>query len=203
MKVSGFYMSNGKNKGEARNNVENMFKEEIAPILSVVLGENYFETTDVVRTEEYDEEDSKAFDVHFILDIPRINFEEYTEPFYNLEKMVCTGLGIVDNSLGLSCDNMEKLKDIAKEVTIKNKSYYIGQFTRESEEGRQEYIEEVGNDKKYDELDYIYTADAIVGYYISVYGDEALDVWLKNLSLATHKHDTDSEVTKILKQIYR
>lgn len=96
MKVSGFYMSSGKNRGKARNNVENMFKEEIAPILSVVFGENYFEITDVVRTEEYDEEDSKAFDVHFILDIPRINFEEDTKPFYNLEKMVCTGLGVVD-----------------------------------------------------------------------------------------------------------
>lgn len=75
-------------------------------------------------------------------------------------------------------------------------------MTKESEKGRKEYIEEVGDDEKYDELGYIYTADAIAGYYISIYGDEALDIWLENLSLATCKHDTDSGVTKILKRIY-
>lgn len=94
MKVSGFYMANGKNSIDAKNNVEKMFTGEIAPILNVVFGENSFNVCDTIRTEEFDEKGSKAFDVHFILDIPRIDFEEDTEPFYNLEKLINTGLGI-------------------------------------------------------------------------------------------------------------
>ena len=71
-----------------------MFQREITNTLNKVYGEHLFIITDVLRTEEYDEDNGlKSYDVHFTLNLPYIGFKEDTKPFYNLEKMVYTGLG--------------------------------------------------------------------------------------------------------------
>ena len=46
------------------------------------------------------------------------------------------------------------------------------------------------------------TADEIVGYYLVNYGDEALIQWKENLSLSRWQYPTDSDVTRILENVF-
>lgn len=79
----------------------------------------------------------------------------------------------------------------------KGKDYYISVYDNYVKDYLQKYEEENGNLDKADSMESIETAEEIAGYYLSVYGEEALDTWLENLTYGIG-HSTDKEVTKIL-----
>ena len=92
---------------------------------------------------------------------------------------------------------------------IKDKRYYINAFTKESDEGLQEFLLNGRDIDEYDENEFIASVEAIVGYYLESYCDNPLETWLVNLEFyrsrwkkekeATFKHD--EEVTRILKEL--
>jgi len=84
---------------------------------------------------------------------------------------------------------------------MKTKQEYINEYLMESEEGRQIYIKEVGDDFNYDDLNYIESVNGIAGYYLLTYKDDALKVWLNNLNNAKQKWSTDEKITEILKTL--
>lgn len=99
MKVSGFYMINGADIEDVNNKAVLMFNDEIKPHLDRIYGKNTFKVDDTVKAEDfYDDETGKSYDVHFILDIPEVDFEEEAAEFGILESLMCCGLGIYDES---------------------------------------------------------------------------------------------------------
>lgn len=98
MKVSGFFMCLGRSRHEVKGEVERSFIEEIIPLLIRKYKRIKFKVEEVVRTEEYDENKLKAYDVHFILEIPGLDIEEQTGEFSDLERTCCTGLNIVEGN---------------------------------------------------------------------------------------------------------
>lgn len=96
MKVSGFYKAIGNDLATVKTNIENKFNNKTSPILDKLYGENSFEVTKVVRSKEWEKEGLyKAFDVHFVLDIPTVNTTKGSELFCNLQETVLSGLDII------------------------------------------------------------------------------------------------------------
>lgn len=83
-----------------------------------------------------------------------------------------------------------------------DKQYYIDWYLKEYEDGLVEHIKEGGNESNYYSDEYIYSANAIVGYYILTYSDYALEQWNVNLLLANNNYATDKDVTDILNKLY-
>lgn len=99
MKVSGFYLINGADIEDVNNKAVSMFNDEIKPHLDRIYGKNTFKVDDTVRAEDfYDDETGKSYDVHFILDLPEVDFKEESPEFDILERLMCCGLGIYDES---------------------------------------------------------------------------------------------------------
>lgn len=100
MKFSGFYMGVGKDKENTKDNVIRMYKDELSNTITNLYGKNSFEVTDIIRdltTEDCEDENSKCYDVHFILNLPEVDgIKEDTEPFYDMEKAMFTGLGVIE-----------------------------------------------------------------------------------------------------------
>ncbi|QST02194.1 hypothetical protein IMZ31_22335 (plasmid) [Pontibacillus sp. ALD_SL1] len=64
------------------------------------------------------------------------------------------------------------------------------------------YLKEaVEHEGEEDPYSYPMTAEEVVGYYLAYYGEEAYETWMENLKDAPNKHDTDEEVTRILKAL--
>lgn len=84
-----------------------------------------------------------------------------------------------------------------------NKEKYINKYHEEVEENRKKYIEECGNDIDFDSLCDIETVDAIVGYYIEQYKEDAFATWMENLKYTSKENysQIDTEITNILKDV--
>jgi hypothetical protein len=97
MKLSGFYMAGGFNEKNAKDRVKNAFNSEIKLGLKKIYDNPKLKITDAIRTSEYDEDDGiDAYDVYFILDLPEANIEEDSDDFYELERIMFTGLAVID-----------------------------------------------------------------------------------------------------------
>lgn len=83
-----------------------------------------------------------------------------------------------------------------------DKQYYINWYLKEYEDGLVEHIKEGGNESNYYSDEYIYSANAIVGYYILTYSDYALEQWNVNLLLSNNNYATDKDVSDILNKLY-
>lgn len=83
-----------------------------------------------------------------------------------------------------------------------DKQYYIDWYLKEYENGLIEHIKDGGTESNYYSDEYIYSANAIVGYYILTYSDCALKQWNVNLLLASNNYSTDKDVTSILNELY-
>lgn len=83
-----------------------------------------------------------------------------------------------------------------------DKQYYIDWYLKEYEDGLTEHIENGGTESNYYSDEYIYSVNAIVGYYILTYSDYALKQWNTNLSLTNNNYTTDKDVSDILNGLY-
>ena len=63
------------------------------------------------------------------------------------------------------------------------------------------HIQKYGEDS--DSTESISTVSEIVGYYIYAYGDEALNMWERNLKLSRWEHESDRGVTRVLSELYK
>lgn len=85
---------------------------------------------------------------------------------------------------------------------IKNKDYYISKYWEEYEEGMSKHAAEWGTEEGYDSLAYIYSAEAIAGYYLaSCISVNPLEEWMNNLEINPEPWPTDAAVTEILRGV--
>lgn len=90
-----------------------------------------------------------------------------------------------------------------KNRLMRDESYYINIYNNLCEHSQSEWIKENGSLKGYDcsvSDSNVETVDEVVGYYLSIYDERALEQWLDNLSI--HSNNTkvfDRDVTYILK----
>lgn len=85
---------------------------------------------------------------------------------------------------------------------MKTKQEYIKAYDKLFEEGLQEHLQDGGSRDNYDSAMYISNVDEIMGYYLELYGDDALQTWLDNLTPAQQTFPTDTEVTNKLKELF-
>ena len=83
---------------------------------------------------------------------------------------------------------------------LKDKKYYVDVYNKMVDDYLDNYKKENGNLNNADSMTYIETAEEIIGYYISTYNNEALNVWLENLKYSPVRY-TDEEVTKVLTEL--
>ena len=96
MRVSGFYKPIGNDLATVKSNIENKFNNKTSPILDKIYGENFFQVTKIERAKEWDMKGYyKAFNVYFVLDIPKVNTIKGSELFCDLQEIVFSGLDII------------------------------------------------------------------------------------------------------------
>ena len=89
---------------------------------------------------------------------------------------------------------------------LKSKEYYIESYNKLYKKCLSETIgySVVGADILFGECA---TVDAIVGYYLAIYKEEALKTWLDNFNLCIgwnkeQETNTDKEITRILMELF-
>lgn len=86
---------------------------------------------------------------------------------------------------------------------MKNKEYYTKKFEEYCEWEKAEYLNAGGEEHRFEHLYEYINEEEIVGYYIEMYGDDALKTWEENLQYVDELTESDIEVTRILEELYK